>query len=46
MLEIFPQSYEEALAAMREDYPNTPFPDVCPFPDNVDELLNNKFWEN
>jgi hypothetical protein len=45
MLEIFPESYEDALEAMKEDYPNTSFPDICPFPDNVDQLLNDKFWE-
>ncbi|NES80593.1 MAG: DUF29 domain-containing protein [Moorea sp. SIO2B7] len=46
MLEIFPESYQDALEAMREDYPDTDFPDVCPFPDDVNELLNSKFWEN
>jgi hypothetical protein len=46
MLEISPESYEEALAAMREDYPDTFFPDVCPFPDDVERLLNEKFWES
>lgn len=44
MLEIFPESYEDALEAMREDYPHTSFPDVCPFPNDIDKLLNNKFW--
>jgi hypothetical protein len=46
MLEIFPESYQVALEAMREDYPNTYFPDLCPFPNNIDQLLNHKFWEN
>ncbi len=46
MLEIFSESYQVALEAMREDYPNTYFPDLCPFPNNIDQLLNNKFWEN
>ena len=45
MLEIFPESYQESLEAMREDYPHTSFPDICPFPNDVDALLNNKFWE-
>lgn len=46
MSEIFSESYEDALEAMKEDYPNTSFPDVCPFPDDVDSLLNDKFWES
>lgn len=46
MLAIFPESYNDALEAMREDYPHTSFPDVCPFPDDINELLNTKFWEN
>ncbi len=46
MLEIFPESYKDALKAMREDYPNTSFPDVCSFPDDLDKFLNDKFWES
>ncbi len=46
MLEILPESYEDALEAMREDYPNTSFPSVYPFSDDLEKLLNNKFWEN
>ena len=44
--QIFPESYEDALEAMREDYPDTYFPDVCPFPDDINKVLNTKFWEN
>lgn len=44
MLEIFPGSYQDALAAMREDYPNTLFPDMSPFPGELESLLNDKFW--
>jgi hypothetical protein len=46
MLEILSTSYQEALEAMREDYPNTSFPDVCPFPHDIERLLNDKFWEH
>ena len=42
--EIFRESYEDALQSVKEDYPNIGFPDVCPFSDNLDELLNKKFW--
>ena len=45
MLEILTESYQDALEAMREDYPDVTFPDICPFPNDVDELLNSKFWE-
>ncbi len=31
---------------MREDYPDVIFPDVCPFPQDVDALLTQKFWKN
>ncbi|AIE74969.1 MULTISPECIES: DUF29 domain-containing protein [unclassified Synechocystis] len=44
LLEIFPESYQDALSAMREDYPNTFFPDVSPFPGELESLLNDKFW--
>jgi hypothetical protein len=44
MLEIFSESYEEALDAMKEDYPHISFPDVCPFPHDVEKLLNDRFW--
>ena len=45
ILEIFLESYEEALEAMKEDYPDTSFPDVCAFPNDVDQLLHDKFWD-
>ncbi|PIG92165.1 DUF29 domain-containing protein [Gloeocapsopsis sp. IPPAS B-1203] len=46
MLEILTESYQDALAAMREDYPDVRFLNVCPFPQDVDALLTQKFWEN
>ena len=36
--------YQEAVENMRIEY-DSDFPDHCPFPSNVDELLNSKFWE-
>jgi len=45
MLDILTESYQDALAAMREDYPDV-IPDICPFPQDVDALLTQKFWEN
>ena len=46
MLEILTESYQDALEAMKEDYPDTIFPDVFPFSENIDELLNSKFWQS
>lgn len=43
MLEILTESYQDALESIREDYPNVTFPDVYPFSNDVDELLNSKF---
>ncbi|MBD2571358.1 DUF29 domain-containing protein [Anabaena lutea] len=45
VLEILSKSYEMALANVRDGYPDVYFSDVCPFPCDVDALLNKKFWE-
>lgn len=45
MLEILTESYQDALEWVREDYPDVTFPDVCPFPQDVEILLTQKFWE-
>ncbi len=45
LVEIFEESYGEALESVREDYPDTSFPDVCPFAKDVDTLLTEKFWQ-
>ncbi len=44
LLEIYPNCYEEALENMRIEY-NALFLDSCPFPNDVDALLTDKFWE-
>ncbi|MDB9421769.1 DUF29 domain-containing protein [Microcystis aeruginosa CS-563/04] len=46
MIEILEECYREALEAVKEDYPDSNFPDVCPFPDDIDGLLNQKFWQD
>lgn len=46
LLEIMSQSYDMALENVKYSYPDADFPDVCPFPANIDELLNHKFWED
>lgn len=46
IIEILPKSYKIALENVIDSYPDIDFPFVFPFSDNVDELLNNKFWEH
>ncbi|MCZ8224184.1 MAG: DUF29 domain-containing protein [Microcystis sp. LE19-84.1B] len=46
MIEILEECYREALEAVKEDYPDSNFPDVCPFPNDIDGLLNHKFWQD
>jgi hypothetical protein len=45
MLEILTTSYQDALEFMKEDYPDVIFPDICPFPKDVEVLLTQNFWE-
>ncbi len=45
ILEILTESYQDALEVVREDYPDVTFPDVCPFPKDIEILLTQKFWE-
>lgn len=45
LLEIYRDCYDEALENMRIEY-DTNFPDVYPLIDDVDVLLNQKFWED
>ena len=40
----FPQCWGEALAIVREDYPQTPLPDEWDASADVDDLLNQRFW--
>ena len=46
LVEIFEESYGEALESVREDYPDTDFPNVWPFAKDVDTLLTEKFWRD
>ncbi len=45
LVAISHKCYQEAVENMRIEY-DFDFPDDCPFPSNVDELLNSKFWKN
>ncbi|TRT73499.1 MAG: DUF29 domain-containing protein [Microcystis sp. M_OC_Ca_00000000_S217Cul] len=46
MIEILEECYREALEAVKEDYPDSNFPDVSPFSNDIDGLLNHKFWQD
>jgi hypothetical protein len=46
MIEILEECYREALEAVKEDYPDSNFPDVCPFAEDIDSLLNHRFWQD
>ena len=46
MIEILEECYREALEAVKEDYPDSDFPDVCPFAEDVDSLLKHNFWQD
>jgi hypothetical protein len=41
---IFSKCWNEALASVREDYPQGEFPDEWQFNREIDGLLNEKFW--
>ncbi|WP_017653581.1 DUF29 domain-containing protein [Fortiea contorta] len=45
ILEILSKTYEMALENVRDDYSDIYFPDICPFPNNVETLLIEKFWD-
>lgn len=45
IVEVLPKSYEMALTAVKDAYPDTYFPEFYPFPDDVDALLTEKLWE-
>jgi hypothetical protein len=44
--EIFVKSYEMALENVKDSYPDVYFSNLCPFPNDVDAILTNKFWED
>ena len=46
IVEILPKTYQMALENVTDSYPDTIFPNTCPFPNDVEALLNHKFWKN
>ena len=45
IVEILPKCYEIALDNVKDSYHNVIFPDYCPFPNEVEILLSDRFWE-
>lgn len=45
LLEILPKSYTMALENVRETYPEQYFPDIYPFDHDIDQLLQQKYWQ-
>ncbi len=43
--EIFPETWEDALSDVQDIYPSIAFPENCPFPEDMDSLLTDSFWE-
>lgn len=41
---IFPKCWNEALAAVKEDFPNAEFPCESPFSPSINTLLQERFW--
>ena len=44
ILEITEKCYQKALKTMRKEYDAT-FPNVLPFPSELDQLLSEEFWQ-
>lgn len=44
-VEAFDRAWQDALAEVREDYPQSVFPDQWQFSQDIDILLTTKFWE-
>ena len=44
-VEAFDRAWQDALMEVREDYPQVLFPDQWQFSQDVDILLNQRFWE-
>ena len=40
------KAWTEALALVRQDYPDTPFPDEWPFEADLEAMLDRPFWQN
>jgi len=45
IVEILQKCYEIALDNVKDSYHNVIFPDYCPFPNEVEILLSDRFWE-
>ncbi|MBV8883827.1 MAG: DUF29 domain-containing protein [Chroococcidiopsidaceae cyanobacterium CP_BM_RX_35] len=44
-IKVFPASWQNALSDIREDYPESQFPNEWQYSTEIDGLLNEKFWQ-
>lgn len=44
--EIFSEIWEDARSDVEDIYPKIDFPEVCPFPEDLEVLLTEKFWHS
>jgi hypothetical protein len=46
LFDVFEETWQQALSEVEEDYSNIEFPASCPFPNQPEVLLSDRFWEN
>ena len=46
LLELWNEVWQIAIAEVQEDYSKTEFPRICPFPQDLEFLLTQRFWED
>jgi hypothetical protein len=44
--EIFSEIWEDARSDVEDIYPKIDFPELCPFPENLEVLLTENFWHS
>ena len=45
LIQIFSEIWDDARSDVEDIYPQIDFPEICPFPDDVDRLLAESFWD-
>lgn len=43
---IFVEIWEDARSDVEDIYPKIDFPEICPFPEDLEVLLTEKFWNS
>ncbi|MDJ1175273.1 DUF29 family protein [Roseofilum capinflatum] len=44
--EILSEIWEDARSDVEDIYPKIDLPEVCPFPEDLEVLLTEKFWDS